>query len=217
MKLYSYFRSSAAYRVRIALNLKGLDADIIPVDLRKDGGQHRQPGYLAVNPAALVPALADGDFTLGQSMAILEYLEEMHPRPALLPTGARGRARVRAIAQTVACDIHPLNNLRVLQYLKHDLHVDAAHRDEWYRHWVDLGLTAVETMLANSTETGVFCHGDQPTFADVLLIPQVANARRLDCDLSALPNVLRIDAACNALDAFIRAAPANQPDADSTS
>lgn len=212
MKLYSYFRSSAAYRVRIALNLKGLDADIVPVHLLKDGGQQHQPDYLALNPTGLVPTLVDGDFALGQSMAILEYLEDIHPQPALLPADPRGRARVRAIAQTVACDIHPLNNLRVLQYLKHQLNIDDALRDDWYRHWVDLGLGAIETLLAHSPETGRFCHGDQPTLADVLLVPQVANARRLDCDLGALPNVVRIDATCNTMDAFIKAAPASQPD-----
>lgn len=215
MKLYSYFRSSAAYRVRIALNLKGLDVDIVPVHLLKDGGQQRHDDYLALNPTGLVPTLVDNNFALGQSMAILEYLEETCPQPALLPADAQGRARVRAIAQTIACDIHPLNNLRVLQYLKRSLNIDDAPRDEWYRHWVDLGLEAIETMLADSSETGRFCHGDQPTFADVLLIPQVANARRLDCDLSAFPNVVRIDATCNEIDAFIRAAPANQPDSSS--
>lgn len=214
MKLYSYFRSSAAYRVRIALNLKGLDAEIIPVHLLKDGGQQRHQDYLELNPTALVPTLVDGDWALGQSMAILEYLEESRPEPALLPVGVKDRARVRALAQTIACDIHPLNNLRVLQYLKRNLNIDDAGRDEWYRHWVDLGLTAVEAMLANSTDTGKFCHGDQPTFADVLLVPQVANARRLDCDLSAMPNIVRIDAECRALDAFAKAAPANQPDAE---
>lgn len=215
MKLYSYFRSSAAYRVRIALNLKGLDADIVPVHLLKDGGQQRHDDYLALNPTGLVPTLVDNDFALGQSMAILEYLEETCPQPALLPADAQGRARVRAIAQTIACDIHPLNNLRVLQYLKRSLDIDDAARDEWYRHWVGLGLEAIETMLADSTETGRFCHGDQLTFADVLLVPQVANARRLDCDLSGFPNVVRIDATCNQIDAFIRAAPANQPDSSS--
>lgn len=212
MKLYSYFRSSAAYRVRIALNLKELDADIIPVHLLKDGGQHLHDDYLALNPTGLVPTLVDGDFALGQSMAILEYLEESHPQPALLPADAKGRARVRAIAQTIACDIHPLNNLRVLRYLKQDLNIDDASRDEWYRHWVKLGLQAIETMLTDSPDTGRFCHGDHPTFADVLLVPQVANARRLDCDLSTMPNVVRINATCNTMDAFVRAAPDNQPD-----
>lgn len=217
MKLYSYFRSSAAYRVRIALNLKGLDADIVPVNLRKDGGQQHKPDYLSVNPSALVPTLVDGDFAVGQSMAILEYLEETRPQPALLPADPKGRARVRAMAQLIACDIHPLNNLRVLQYMKHTLNIDDAGRDEWYRHWVNIGFTALEAMLAGSTDTGRFCHGDSPTLADVFLVPQVANARRLDCDLSAMPNVVRIDAECMALDAFIKAAPANQPDAENVS
>lgn len=212
MKLYSYFRSSAAYRVRIALNLKGLVADIIPVHLLKDGGQQRQQDYLDINPTALVPTLVDGDVALAQSMAIVEYLEETHPHPALLPSDAQERARVRAIAQLIACDIHPLNNLRVLQYLKHTLNIDDAGRDQWYLHWVQLGLTGVEAMLADSPKTGEFCHGDQPGFADLMLVPQVANARRFGCDLSAMPNVVRIDAACNTLDAFINAAPANQPD-----
>lgn len=217
MKLYSYFRSSAAYRVRIALNLKGLDADIVPVNLRKNGGQHYEPAYLNMNPSALVPTLVDGDFTVGQSMAILEYLEETHPEPALLPADPKGRARVRAMAQLIACDIHPLNNLRVLKYMKHTLNIGDAERDEWYRHWVELGFTALEAMLADSNDTGRFCHGDSPTFADVLLVPQVANARRLNCDLSAMPNVVRIDAECMALDAFIKAAPANQQDAENIS
>lgn len=212
MKLYSYFRSSAAYRVRIALNLKGLAADIIPVHLLKDGGQQRQQDYLDINPSALVPTLVDGDFALGQSVAIVEYLEETHPQPALLPSDPQERARVRAIAQLIACDIHPLNNLRVLQYLKHTLKIDDAGRDQWYMHWVHLGLTSVEAMLSGSPYTGEFCHGDQPGLADLMLVPQVANARRFDCDLSAMPNLVRIDAACNKLDAFIRAAPANQPD-----
>lgn len=212
MKLYSYFRSSAAYRVRIALNLKGLAADIIPVHLLKDGGQQRQQDYLDINPSALVPTLVDGDFALGQSVAIVEYLEETHPQPALLPSDPQERARVRAIAQLIACDIHPLNNLRVLQYLKHTLKIDDAGRDQWYMHWVHLGLTSVEAMLSGSPYTGEFCHGDQPGLADLMLVPQVANARRFDCDLSTMPNLVRIDAACNKLDAFIRAAPANQPD-----
>lgn len=212
MQLYSFFRSSAAYRVRIALNLKGLAADIIPVHLLQDGGQQRQRAYLDINPTALVPTLVDGDFALGQSMAIVEYLDETHPLPALLPSDAQERARVRAIAQLIACDIHPLNNLRVLQYLKRTLNIDDAKRDEWYRHWVHLGLTGVEAMLADSPETGQFSHGDKPGFADLMLVPQVANARRLDCDLSTMPNIVRIDAACNRLDAFIKAAPVNQPD-----
>src|SRR5690554_6914363 len=207
MKLYGYFRSSAAYRVRIALNLKGVEYETVPVHLLKDGGQQFSDSYKALNPTALVPTLVDGDLAIGQSMAILEYLEETHPEPALLPADPAGRARVRAIAQTIACDIHPLNNLRVLRYLKHMLEVGDAQRDDWYRHWVGLGLSAIEDMLVQSAQTGRFCHGDQPTLADILLVPQVFNARRLNCDLSAMPNIVRIDAECNTLEPFIAAAP----------
>ena len=214
MKLYSYFRSSAAYRVRIALNLKGLDYETIPVHLLKDGGQQKSEAYKALNPTELVPTLVDGDVAIAQSMAILEYLEETHPDPALLPTDAAGRARVRALAQTIACDIHPLNNLRVLKHLKHALGVDDDTKDAWYRHWVDVGLVAIEAMLAASPETGRYCHGNQPTLADVVLVPQVFNARRFNCDLSKMPTVTRIAEECAKLDAFIRAEPSRQPDAE---
>ena len=214
MQLYSYFRSSAAYRVRIALNLKGLSYEYLGVHLLKDGGQQLSESYRALNPTALVPTLVDGDAIIGQSLAIVEYLDETHPQPALLPADPAGRARVRAIAQTIACDTHPLNNLRVLKYLKHELHVDEDAKNAWYRHWVGLGLGAVEAMLAGSSATGRFCHGDAPGLADLCLVPQVANARRFDCDLSAVPTVLRIDAACRELQAFDLAAPAKQPDAE---
>lgn len=214
MKLYSYFRSSAAYRVRIALNLKGLDYETVAVHLLKDGGQQLAPAYRKLNPAALVPTFVEGDWSTGQSMAVLEYLEETHPEPPLLPSDPRQRARVRAIAQTIACDIHPLNNLRVLKYLKHQLHVEDDAKNAWYTHWVELGLASVEAMLAGHPQTGTFCHGDTPTFADLCLVPQVANARRFNCDLSSMPTVVRIDAACSALPAFQRAAPENQPDAE---
>lgn len=214
MKLYSYFRSSAAYRVRIALNLKGLAYDIVPVHLLKGGGQQLSDSYRAINPTALVPTLDDDGFLVGQSLAIMEYLEETHPEPALLPGDPRGRARVRAIAQSIACDIHPLNNLRVLKYLKHELKADDASRDAWYRHWVQNGLAAIEAMLAGSSDTGRYCHGDRPGYADVCLVPQLANARRLGCDESALPTIVRIDAACAELPAFQQAAPANQPDSE---
>jgi len=212
MKLYSYFRSSAAYRVRIALNLKGLPYDIVPVHLMKDGGQQRSADYRAMNPTALVPTLDDNGLTIPQSMAILEYLEETQPQPALLPGDAAGRARVRAIAQTIACDIHPLNNLRVLKYLKHDLNVSEGDKDIWYKHWVAEGLGAIEAMLADHPVAGRFCHGDQPTFADLCLVPQLFNARRFGCDESAWPTIVRIDQACAQLDAFRRAAPDRQPD-----
>lgn len=214
MKLYSYFRSSAAYRVRIALNLKGIAYDTVPVHLLKDGGQQLSASYRAVNPTALVPTLLDDDWSVGQSMAILEYLEETHPDPALLPADAKGRARVRAIAQTIACDIHPLNNLRVLKYLKHEMGVSEEAKNAWYRHWVEQGLASVEAMLAASAGTGAYCHGDHPTFADLCLVPQVANARRFECDLTSMPTVVRIDAACTALPAFQQAAPINQPDCE---
>lgn len=215
MKLYGYFRSSAAYRVRIALNLKGLEFETVAVHLLKDGGQQLSEEYRALNPTALVPTLVDGDITIGQSMAILEYLEETHPQPPLLPADAAGRARVRAIAQTIACDIHPLNNLRVLKHLKHGVGVDEDTKNAWYRHWIAVGLTSVEAMLAGSPSTGRYCHGDQVTMADVLLVPQVYNARRFDCDLSGMPTISRIVDACGELDAFQRAEPARQPDADS--
>lgn len=214
MKLYTYFRSSAAYRVRIALELKGLAWEAVPVHLVRGGGEQRQPGYLGVNPAGLVPALDDDGQILTQSLAIIEYLDETHPAPLLLPADAAGRARVRAIAQAIACDIHPINNLRVLQYLKREFGISDAQRDAWYRHWIEVGLAAVEAMLAGDARTGDFCHGDAPTLADCCLVPQVFNARRFACDLSALPTVVRIVERCEALDAFRRAAPENQPDAE---
>ncbi|ANY17057.1 maleylacetoacetate isomerase [Bordetella pseudohinzii] len=214
MQLFSYFRSSAAYRVRIALNLKGLPYDYKPVHLLKDGGQQLSEGYRALNPAALVPTLVDGDHVIGQSLAIIEYLDETHPAAPLLPATPAARARVRAIALSIACDTHPLNNLRVLKYLKHEVKAAEEVKNAWYRHWVDTGLAAVESMLANSSETGRFCHGDTPTLADLCLVPQVFNARRFGCDLTAMPTILRIDEACNALPAFQKAAPENQPDAE---
>jgi maleylpyruvate isomerase len=214
MKLYSYFRSSAAYRVRIALNLKGLDYDIVPVHLLKDGGQQLSTEYRALNPTALVPTLAEDGWAVGQSMAIVEYLEETHPEPPLLPRDPKERARVRAIAQNIACDIHPLNNLRVLKYLKRTLGVSEEAKNAWYRHWVEEGLAALETLLARSPETGRYCHGDTPTMADLCLVPQMANARRFDCSLDACPTLVRIDAACAELDAFQQAAPDRQPDSE---
>lgn len=213
MQLYSYFRSSAAYRVRIALALKGLAYDYVPVHLVKDGGQQLQDAYRAINPTALVPTLVDGSAVIAQSLAIMEYLEEVHPQPSLLPDSPGQRAWVRSIAQSIACDIHPLNNLRVLKYLKHELGIDEEKKNTWYCHWVEQGLLAIEDMLNNSNLTGQFCCGDTPGLADACLVPQVANARRFDCDLSAMPTVVRIDAACCALPAFVAAAPANQPDA----
>jgi maleylpyruvate isomerase len=214
MKLYSYFRSSAAYRARIALHLKGLPFDYAPVHLRK--GEQNAEAYRALNRQELVPTLIDGDTAVTQSLAIIEYLDERHPEPPLLPSAPAGRARVRAIALAICCDIHPLNNLRVLRYLVHTLKIGEEAKDAWYRHWIDTGLAALEAQLAADVATGTFCHGDVPTMADVCLVPQLANARRANIPLDGYPTLLRIDATCRALDAFARAAPDRQPDADSS-
>lgn len=221
MKLYGYFRSSAAYRVRIALNLKGLAAEHIPVHLRK--GEQRKAPFATLNPQKFVPALeTDDGALLTQSLAIIEYLDEVHPHPALLPPDPLGRARVRALALAIACDIHPLNNLRVLKHLNRALGLDEEARNVWYRHWIAEGFAALEAMLANDPLTGPrtgpftgrFCHGDQPTLADVCLVPQVANAERLDCDLTPYPTIVRLAAAARALPAFADAAPDRQADAE---
>lgn len=213
IQLYNYFRSSASYRVRIALNLKGLPFEYVPIHLLKNGGQQHTADYQRINPAELVPTLVDGGHAIGQSLAIMEYLEETYPEPALLPRDVLGRARVRALAQAIACEIHPLNNLRVLQYLERDLKLDEATKATWYRHWITVGFTAVEAMLANNPHTGRFCHGDTPGLADCCLIPQIANSRRFDTPLDAFPTIRRIETACLALDAFAKAAPQVQPDA----
>jgi len=213
MKLYDYFRSSAAYRVRIALNLKGLAPEREFVHLRK--GAQRGDDYLAVNPQGLVPALVTDDGTvLTQSLAIVEYLDETHPTPPLLPADAAGRARVRAIALNIACEIHPLNNLRVLNYLTGTLGTNDAQRNGWYKYWVDVGFEALERQLERDDDTGTFCHGETPTLADVCLVPQLANARRFKIDVSPYPTLVRIESACNALPAFAQAAPSRQPDAE---
>jgi maleylacetoacetate isomerase len=213
MRLYDYFRSSAAYRVRIALNLKGLAPERTFVHLRR--GAQRADEYRALNPQGLVPVLALDDGTLlTQSLAILEYLEETHPTPALLPAGAAARARVRAIALAIACDIHPVDNLRVLQYLRNTLGVAEEQKDAWYKYWIDVGFEALETQLARDGATGAFCHANAPTLADVCLVPQLANARRVGLDLAPYPTLVRIEAACIALPAFATAAPAQQPDAE---
>ena len=217
LQLYSYFRSSAAYRLRIALHLKGLAFDTVPVHLLKGGGEQLQSAYRAINPAALVPALnidADNDgTTLTQSLAIMEYLDETHPQPPLLPADALGRARVRALALTVACDIHPLNNLRVLTYLSGELQASGDARNAWARHWMALGFATLEQHLAHDPATGRCCHGDTPTLADCCVVPQVFNARRFELDLAPFPTLARIAAHCEALPAFIAAHPAQQPDA----
>jgi maleylpyruvate isomerase len=214
MKLYSYFRSSAAYRVRIALHLKGLAFEYAPVHLRK--GEQNGEAYRALNRQQLVPTLIDGDTVVTQSLAIIEYLDETHPEPPLLPSTPAERARVRAIALAICCDIHPLNNLRVLRYLVRTLNVGEEAKDAWYRHWIDTGLAALEAQLVSDAFTGTFCHGDVPTIADICLVPQLANARRANIPLDGYPTLLRIDATCQALDAFARAAPDRQPDADAS-
>lgn len=211
--LYGYWRSSAAYRVRIALQLKQLEYADHPVHLVHDGGQQHAPDYAAMNPQQLVPCLRDGARTVTQSLAIMEYLDEAHPQPPLLPADARGRARVRALAQLVACDIHPLGNLRVLQYLERELGADEAQRGAWSRHWIAIGFAALEAMLADSAATGRYCHGDMPGLADACLVPQVYNARRWKLPLDDYPTIRRIDAACGELEAFRAAAPEAQPDA----
>jgi len=214
MKLYTYFRSSAAYRVRIALNLKGLPYEAVPVHLLRGGGEQLQDQYRKINPSGLVPALQDERGTLTQSLAILEYLEETHPDVPLLPADPLGRARVRELSQIIACDIHPINNLRVLRYLVHQLGVSEEAKTEWYRHWVREGLAALEAHLARDPGTADFCHGETPTLADCCLVPQVFNAQRFDVDLSAYPNVARINANCVQLPAFAHAHPSQQPDAE---
>ncbi len=212
MKLYGYFRSSAAYRVRIALGLKGLDYEYVAVHLRK--GEQNAPGYRELNPNELVPTLADDRGTFTQSLAIIEYLDERYPEPALLPSAPEARARVRAIALAIACDIHPIDNLRVLRYLLHTIGASEAVKDAWYRHWIDLGLSALESQLAREPETGEFCHGGSPTLADCCLVPQLANARRAGIPLDAYPTLTRIEARCNTLAAFATAMPEKQPDAE---
>lgn len=217
MKLYSYFRSSAVFRVRIALNLKGLAYETIPVHLRKNGGEQLLPAYRNINPQGLVPAMIDGtrdETVVKQSLAIIEYLEETHPQPPLLPQSPVDRAHVRSIALAIACDIHPLNNTRVLRYLKHTLHISEEDQDVWYRHWCIEGLSAIESTLASDRRAGRFCYGDTPGLADCCLIPQIGNALRLHCDLSAMPTIMRIRELCMQLDAFVQAAPENQPDAE---
>jgi maleylpyruvate isomerase len=211
LKLHSYFRSSAAYRCRIALNLKGLAHETAFVHLLKDGGQQNAPAYRALNPQGLVPTLEVDGHTLTQSLAIIEYLDETHPEPRLLPGDALQRARIRAFALAIACDIHPINNLRVLRYLKGPLKQEQAAIDVWYRHWVETGLAACEALLPPGQTR--FCFGDQPTLADCCLVPQVYNARRLQSDLSRLPRIVAIDEACRALPAFGRATPEAQADA----
>ncbi|MBI3044825.1 MAG: maleylacetoacetate isomerase [Betaproteobacteria bacterium] len=214
MKLYGYFRSSASYRVRIALNLKGLAYEQASVQLSRGGGEQFAPAFRKLNPQSLVPVLQDGERLLTQSLAIIEYLDEIHPKPPLLPTTPETRARVRSLALIVACEIHPLNNLRVLNYLTGPMGLGSDARQAWYCHWIAEGLGALEARLAAERETGTFCHGDTPGLADCCLVPQLANARRFKCDLSPYPTLLAIETNCQALEAFQLAAPGRQPDAE---
>jgi maleylpyruvate isomerase len=209
LRLYDYWRSSAAYRVRIALELKGLACEHVPIDLR--AGAQIEPSYRKRNPQGLVPFLEDGPVGIGQSLAIIEYLEERYPAPALLPSEPAARAHARSLALLVACEIHPLNNLRVLNHLRHGLGLDQPAVRAWYAHWIGRGFEALEDELARSA--GRFCVGEEVTIADVCLVPQVANARRYACDLGPFPTIRRIDETCRALPAFARARPEVQPGA----
>lgn len=211
MKLYGFYRSSAAFRVRIALNLKGLAYDQAPIHLRKN--EQRSAAYLALNPQGLVPTLDDDGELLTQSLAIIEYLEETHPRPPLLPSQPAARARVRSLAGAIACDIHPIDNLRVLRYLAKPLGHDEKTVEAWFNHWIEVGFAGIEHMLAHDGKAGRFCHGDSPTMADICLVPQVFNAQRYPSfDLKPYPTIMRIFDASMALDAFERARPEKQPD-----
>jgi len=212
MKLYGYFRSSAAYRVRIALNMKGLDYEQLSVHLAK--GRQHDPAFSAISPQNLVPVLEHDGRLLYQSLAIIQYLEEKFPEPRLLPGDSPGRNRVRSLALISACEIHPLNNVRVLNYLSGTLKLSDAQKTAWYHHWVTVGFEALERRLAGERETGRYCHGDEPGFADISLVPQVANADRFKVDLTPFPTIRRINEACLKLEPFRNAMPANQPDAE---
>jgi len=209
VQLYNYFRSSASFRVRIALALKGLDYEYLPVHLVKN--EQLGEAYAGVSASRLVPLLKDGDALVTQSMAIIEYLDETHPQPPLMPADALGRARVRALSQDIACEIHPLNNLRVLRYLVGPLQLAEAAKEQWYRHWVETGLETVERQLAAAPSR--YCHGDAPTMADCLLVPQIFNGQRFNCRLDQVPNVMRVFDACMQLEAFQQAQPSACPDA----
>ena len=214
MKLYTFFRSSASYRVRVALNLKGLAYEQVPIHLRRGGGEQFGAAYKAINPQRLVPALEDGGRILIQSLAIMEYLDERYPEPPLLPSEPADRALVRSMALIVACEVHPIQNLRVLVYLKKNLNQSEDELNRWAQHWIQLGLSALEQMVVASPKRGKYCFGDTPTIADICLVPQLANARRFGCDLSEFPTLLQIETHCTALPAFANAAPEKQPDAE---
>ncbi len=213
LRLYSYWRSSAAYRVRIGLNLKGLAYETVPVHLVRDGGEQHSDAFRETNPQRLVPVLEHGHRMMRQSVAILEYLDEVWPSPPLLPATARERERVRALAHLIASDVHPLNNLRVLQYFERDWNVPQGEREVWVRHWIDEGFGAFEALLLDHPSTGDFCDGDTPTLADCCLVPQIYNARRFGMTLEQYPNITRVEAACLAHPAFDAARPEMQPDA----
>lgn len=213
MELFNYFRSSASYRVRIALALKGLDYDYRAVHLAKN--EQFDPSYASASVSRLVPLLRDGEGLISQSMAIIEYLDETHPQPPLLPPDALGRAQVRALAQDIACEIHPLNNLRVLRYLSKEMGVDEDGKNRWYRHWVESGLAVVEQRLTQpGSPAGAFCFGDTPGLADCVLVPQIFNAQRFDCRLDHVPTVMKVFANCMAVDAFAKTQPSACPDAE---
>jgi maleylacetoacetate isomerase len=214
MKLYSYFRSSAAFRVRIALNLKGVPYEVVPVHLLKGGGEQFGEAYTRTNPLSLIPALEDGGQVLTQSLAIIEYLDERYPEPPLLPADPLSRAYVRAVALSIACDIHPLNNLRVLRYLVRELGVSDEKKDFWYRHWVELGLGQLDRVVMSGGRSGRYTFGDQVTIADLAIVPQIFNARRFGCDLAKAPTLNAIADRCMQLDAFANAQPSAQPDAE---
>lgn len=215
IRLYGYWRSSAAYRVRIALNLKGLGFDNVSVHLARDGGEQHSAEFKQLNPQERVPVLLHGNRILRQSLAIIEYLDETWPAPPLLPVGPRDRARVRALAQLIACDIHPLNNLSVLRFLEDNWSVPQPEREQWVRHWIAQGFRALEDMLTEGHATGAFCEGDMPSLADCCLVPQVYNAHRFSVDMTPYPTIARINAHCLELPAFDAARPERQPDAPS--
>ncbi|MBJ7380530.1 MAG: maleylacetoacetate isomerase [Polynucleobacter sp.] len=213
-QLYSFWRSSAAFRVRIALNLKQLDYQVLPLHLIKQGGEHLQAEYQKLNPGSLVPLYIEDQTHLHQSLAIIEYLEERYPNPALLPTDLLDRAWVRAISLDIACDIHPINNLRVLRYLVKQLGISNEAKDEWYRHWVKLGLESLEKRIEQDKKSGDFCLGNQPTIADIVLVPQLFNAANSEMNLSAYPNLKRITQNCMQIPAFINASWEHQIDTE---